>query len=54
MNSAPLVSAGQAVTQGQTIGYVGTTGYSTGNHLHLEMRINGVRTSVLPYISYHA
>ena len=54
MNSAPLVSAGQAVTQGQTIGYVGTTGYSTGNHLHLEMRINSVRTSVLPYISYHA
>lgn len=54
MNSAPLVSAGQAVTQGQTIGYVGTTGYSTGNHLHLEMRVNGVRTSVLPYISYHA
>ncbi len=53
MNSAPLVSAGQAVTQGQTIGYVGTTGYSTGNHLHLEMRVNGVRTSVLHYISYH-
>lgn len=53
MNSAPPVSAGQAVTQGQVIGYVGTTGYSTGNHLHLEMRVNGARTSVLPYISYH-
>ena len=54
MNSQPLVSVGQAVTQGQVIGYVGTTGNSTGNHLHLEMRVNGARTSVLPYISYHA
>ena len=53
MNSAPPVSAGQAVTQGQVIGYVGTTGYSTGNHLHLEMRVNGVRSNVLNYISYH-
>jgi murein DD-endopeptidase MepM/ murein hydrolase activator NlpD len=32
---------GQRVSQGQSIGYVGSTGHSTGNHLHLETRING-------------
>ena len=53
MNSAPVVSVGQTVTQGQLLGYVGTTGNSTGNHLHLEMRVNGVRSNVLNYISYH-
>ena len=42
MNSR-AVSAGQTVTQGQVIGYVGTTGSSTGNHLHLEFQVNGVR-----------
>lgn len=52
MNSTPIVSAGQNVTRGQVIGYVGTTGYSTGNHLHLEMKINGALTSVLNWIPY--
>ncbi len=50
MNTAPLVSEGQAVTKGQLIGYVGTTGNSTGYHLHLELRINNVRSDPTRYI----
>ena len=52
MISAPAVSAGQNVTKGQIIGYVGSTGYSTGNHLHLEMKINGVLVNAANWIPH--
>jgi murein DD-endopeptidase MepM/ murein hydrolase activator NlpD len=41
------VRYGQKVTQGETIGYVGSTGFSTGPHLHYEMVKNGVKINPL-------
>ena len=44
------VTAGEAVTAGQVIGYVGSTGDSTGNHLHFEVMQGGVRVNPTGFI----
>ena len=48
--SAFVAHNGDAVTAGQQIGKVGSTGLSTGPHLHFEVRINGQHTSPNSYI----
>ena len=44
------VSSGDFVEQGKVIGLVGSTGFSTGNHLHFEVRKNGRAVDPMPYL----
>lgn len=48
--SALCVSKGKTILQGEVIAYVGSTGYSTGNHLHFEVMVNGTRVNPISYI----
>jgi len=48
--STALVKVGQPVTQGTPVGLEGSSGYSTGAHLHFELRINQVPVNPAPYL----
>lgn len=48
-----IVSAGQTVNQGQTIGYVGKTGIASGNHLHFGIAKNGAYVNPCNYVSLY-
>ena len=50
-NSSLVASVGEYVTKGQQVARVGSTGNSTGNHCHFEVRINGNHTSPWNYLS---
>ena len=48
--SRMVVADGQDVKKGDVIGYVGSTGRSTGPHLHYEVRVDGVAVNPIPYM----
>lgn len=50
-NSSLAVSVGDTVVQGQTISYIGHTGYAYGDHCHFEVRVNGQHTNPLNYVN---
>ncbi len=47
--SSVTVTEGMTVNKGDVIGYVGTTGWSTGNHLHFEVRVDGITQNPFNY-----
>ena len=51
MKSSALVAVGATVARGEKIGIVGSTGYSTGNHLHFEVRVKGESVQPLDYVT---
>jgi muramidase (phage lysozyme) len=50
MDTTPFVKKGDKVKQGQVIGPMGTTGFSTGPHLHFEIKLNGEKVDPAPLI----
>lgn len=50
-NSSVIVNVGDQVTKGQQVAKIGSTGRSTGNHCHFEVRINGQHTSPWNYLN---
>lgn len=50
-NQTNFVQEGEVVRRGQKIGEVGSTGHSTGPHVHLELRVNGLHQNPFPYLN---
>ena len=48
--SSFAVSSGQQVQKGQVLGYIGVTGWTTGPHVHFEIRYNGVPVDPMAYL----